>query len=80
MQTFILLYVEGGSYISEDEEEWEFVVLFVILLATVLAPSDAFIGTRSASDGMPIIQRPTISLVTLHFILSSVSQTRYVYA
>ncbi|RDB23989.1 Histone acetyltransferase type B catalytic subunit [Hypsizygus marmoreus] len=28
MQLFILLYVEGGSYISEDEEPWEFYVLY----------------------------------------------------
>jgi histone acetyltransferase 1 len=27
MQLFILLYIEAGSYISEDEEQWEFVVL-----------------------------------------------------
>ena len=29
MQLFILLYIEGGSYIKEEEEEWEFVVLYV---------------------------------------------------
>jgi len=28
MQLFILLYIEGGSYIKEEEETWEFVVLF----------------------------------------------------
>ncbi|CAE6422469.1 unnamed protein product [Rhizoctonia solani] len=28
MQIFILLYIEGGSYIQEDEEKWEFVVLY----------------------------------------------------
>ncbi|KAL6308026.1 histone acetyltransferase type B catalytic subunit [Sparassis latifolia] len=28
MQLFILLYIEGGSLISEEEELWEFVVLF----------------------------------------------------
>jgi len=28
MQLFILLYIEGGSYIQEDEEKWEFVVLY----------------------------------------------------
>jgi histone acetyltransferase 1 len=27
MQLFILLYIEGGSYINEEEESWEFVVL-----------------------------------------------------
>jgi hypothetical protein len=29
MQLFILLFVEGGSYIQEDEDTWEFVVLSV---------------------------------------------------
>ncbi|KAF5386609.1 hypothetical protein D9615_001931 [Tricholomella constricta] len=28
MQLFILLYIEGGSYINEDEDPWEFVLLF----------------------------------------------------
>lgn len=27
MQLFILLYIEGGSYIQEEEETWEFAVL-----------------------------------------------------
>ena len=27
MQIFILLYIEGGSYIVEDESAWEFAVL-----------------------------------------------------
>lgn len=27
MQVFILLYIEGGSYIEEDEDRWEFTVL-----------------------------------------------------
>lgn len=30
MQIFILLYIEAGSYISEEEDQWEFVVLSVI--------------------------------------------------
>ncbi|KAF8321539.1 histone acetyltransferase type B, partial [Clavulina sp. PMI_390] len=28
MQLFILLYIEAGSYIQEDEDKWEFVVLY----------------------------------------------------
>ncbi|KAG8853503.1 histone acetyltransferase 1 [Tulasnella sp. 330] len=28
MQLFVLLYIEGGSYIQEDEDKWEFVVLY----------------------------------------------------
>lgn len=29
MQIFILLYIEAGSYINEEEGDWEFVVLSV---------------------------------------------------
>ncbi|KAM6500920.1 Acyl-CoA N-acyltransferase [Amanita muscaria] len=28
LQLFVLLYIEGGSYINEDEEPWEFMVLY----------------------------------------------------
>ncbi|KAL1410315.1 histone acetyltransferase 1 [Vanrija albida] len=28
MQVFILLFIEGGSYVQEDEDAWEFVTLF----------------------------------------------------
>ncbi|KII89281.1 hypothetical protein PLICRDRAFT_109895 [Plicaturopsis crispa FD-325 SS-3] len=28
MQLFVLLYIEAGSYIAEDEDRWEFVVLY----------------------------------------------------
>ncbi|KAF8162862.1 histone acetyltransferase type B catalytic subunit [Crassisporium funariophilum] len=28
MQLFILLYIEGGSFINEEEDTWDFVVLF----------------------------------------------------
>ncbi|WVR03957.1 histone acetyltransferase type B catalytic subunit [Kwoniella sp. DSM 27419] len=28
MQLFILLYIEGGSYVQEDEDAWEFITLF----------------------------------------------------
>ncbi|KAM5542649.1 hypothetical protein V8D89_003610 [Ganoderma adspersum] len=28
MQLYVLLYIEGGSYISEDEETWQFAVLY----------------------------------------------------
>ncbi|KAH7103851.1 histone acetyltransferase type B catalytic subunit [Auriculariales sp. MPI-PUGE-AT-0066] len=28
MQLFILLLIEGGSYLNEDEDKWEFVLLF----------------------------------------------------
>lgn len=29
MQLFILLYIEAGSYIQEDDDRWEFVILCV---------------------------------------------------
>ena len=32
MQIFILLYIEAGSYINEEEDGWEFVVLLVTVL------------------------------------------------
>jgi len=28
LQLFVLLYIEGGSYINEDEDGWEFMVLY----------------------------------------------------
>lgn len=28
MQLFILLFIEGGSYVHEDEDAWEFYVLY----------------------------------------------------
>jgi len=27
MQLFVLLYIEAGSYLNEEEDNWEFVVL-----------------------------------------------------
>ena len=27
MQLFILLLIEGGSYLQEDEDKWEFILL-----------------------------------------------------
>lgn len=32
MQLFILLYIEAGSYINDEEDQWEFVVLYVAFL------------------------------------------------
>lgn len=29
MQIFVLFYIEGGSYIQEDEDSWEFITLYV---------------------------------------------------
>lgn len=42
MQLFILLYIEGGSYINEDEDPWEFVVLYIpSMLSSSFCSSDA---------------------------------------
>lgn len=30
MQVFVLFYIEGGSYIEEDDHRWEFVILWVL--------------------------------------------------
>lgn len=32
MQIFVLLYIEGGSYIDEEDDRWEFVTLYVSVL------------------------------------------------
>ena len=29
MQIFVLLYIEGGSYLEEEDERWEFITLCV---------------------------------------------------
>jgi histone acetyltransferase 1 len=62
MQLFILLYIEAGSYISEDEDPWEFFVLFVSLFSSITLFLTAYgryeKRTRSTS--------PDIS--TYHFI------------
>jgi hypothetical protein len=39
MQLFILLFIEGGSYIQEDEDTWEFVVLWVPFIQYALKTS-----------------------------------------
>jgi histone acetyltransferase 1 len=30
MQIFVLLYIEGGSYLEEEDPKWEFVVLYAL--------------------------------------------------
>lgn len=40
MQIFILLYIEAGSYIQEDEEKWEFVILLVLFLCWLVGLTD----------------------------------------
>jgi hypothetical protein len=36
MQIFVLLYVEGGSYLDEEDPKWEFVVLCVNVFKALL--------------------------------------------
>jgi hypothetical protein len=43
MQIFILLYIEAGSYIDEDEDPWEFVVLYARSLFSLPFMTDALI-------------------------------------
>ena len=38
MQLFILLYIEGGSYINEADDAWEFVILCVLPYSLLCAP------------------------------------------
>jgi hypothetical protein len=50
MQLFILLYIEAGSYLQEDEDQWEFVVLCVSLIW--LFTPYTLLGLRDASGKM----------------------------
>jgi len=50
MQLFILLYIEAGSYLQEDEDQWEFIVLCVNLIWLFIA--HALLGLRDASGKM----------------------------
>lgn len=36
MQIFVLLYIEGASYIDEEDGRWEFVTLYALLLSSPL--------------------------------------------
>ena len=77
MQLFILLYIEAGSYINEEEDSWEFVILWV---SPFIVPFSMYvlmgIGTKSASGGRRPSQRPIISLDTPRCTPSTAFQTR----
>ncbi|KAI5987564.1 acyl-CoA N-acyltransferase [Pisolithus albus] len=47
MQIFILLYIEAGSYINDEEEGWEFVVLYEKRKRTDGTPTYHFVGYSS---------------------------------
>ena len=76
MQLFILLYIEAGSYINEEEDSWEFVVLwdfsFFVCPKRVLTRLD----TKSANGGRLLSQRHIISWDTRHCIPSTVFPTK----
>ena len=64
MQLFILLYIEAGSYISEDEEQWEFVVLQVVPFLALFHHLTTYleIGTKSGNDVVHPLSQLTILL------------------
>lgn len=82
MQLFILLYIEGGSYIVEDETVWEFVILYVrfafpafggvFFFFTNLLPD-----TKNESGEALQIHQHTISSDTPLFIPFIVSQKKF---
>lgn len=63
MQLFILLYIEGGSYINEEEDTWEFVVLYVIF-STVYRPM--YLDVSHSYEKRT--RRTDPSIVTYHFM------------
>lgn len=48
MQLFILLYIEAGSYLQEDEDQWEFVILCVSRIWLFI--SHALLGLRGVNE------------------------------
>jgi len=60
MQLFILLYIEAGSYINDEEEGWEFVVLLVFY-HTLLALQQADEGTGTRNENAPVAPQLIIS-------------------
>ena len=71
MQLFILLYIEAGSYLQEDEDQWEFIILCVSRVW--LFTPHALLGLRDASEKMANMY--TISSDTLPCIPSIIIQT-----
>ncbi|KIY73276.1 histone acetyltransferase type B [Cylindrobasidium torrendii FP15055 ss-10] len=47
MQFFILLYIEAGSYISDDDDQWEFFTLYEKRLSPDSPPEYHFMGYSS---------------------------------
>lgn len=72
MQLFILLYVEAGSYIVEDEDSWEFVVLWISVFLSFQSALTSSAGTKRESVPGAIYQL-IISSVILHYTGSTIS-------
>jgi histone acetyltransferase 1 len=67
MQLFILLYIEAGSYINEEEDSWEFVLLWVFLSRSYVP----FLNVCVCADGNRYEKRKrrtTPVTETYHFI------------
>jgi hypothetical protein len=62
MQIFILLYIEAGSYLNEEEDGWEFVVLSVTLFSFFFRLTRfVTVHAGSKSENARMEQRRTIS-------------------
>jgi hypothetical protein len=83
MQLFILLYIEGGSYIQEDEDKWEFAVLSVAFILNLHRESNFIVDmnadrvTRKTLNPALSLHIPTISPDILPCILSGAGLTRF---
>lgn len=62
MQLFILLYIEAGSYINEEEETWEFLVLYVACHFLCEGPR----SRRNSYEKRK--RRTTPNVATYHFV------------
>ena len=79
MQLFILLYIEAGSYIQEDDERWEFVVLYVfcaLFPSLIIRLRGCGTGMNDDDEKMLMAQLYIISLAILPCIHSGVGQIK----
>ena len=65
MQLFVLLYIEGGSYINEEEDIWEFFTLWVdsriLYTGLVIIP---FLDLRNGNEET-LLRRRRITLLDI---------------
>lgn len=84
MQIFVLLYIEGASYIDEEDGRWEFVTLYVPFLFSLLPlPRGSLLWTGAYSRGYTVsndeseaARSRTTSQATSRSIRSSAGRTR----